>query len=85
MTYRGCGSHSCIVEIHKGMGNNGPCRCADHRGKEEILRLRVEVDRLTRKIERLTHFDCCREKESLQLHVNQLEALLSFTERKNSL
>ena len=43
--YRGCGSHSCIIERPKGIGNNGPCRCADWRGQREIMRLRDEVER----------------------------------------
>ena len=40
----GCGSHSCIINPPKGLGNNGPCRCADWRGQRYITQLTAERD-----------------------------------------
>ena len=40
----GCGSHSCIIKPPEGMGNNGPCRCADWRGQRYIQQLTARAE-----------------------------------------
>ena len=37
----GCGSHSCYVKKPTGMGNNGPCRCAQKSGTANIIMARA--------------------------------------------
>ena len=45
---KGCGSHSCAVSPHVGVGNNGPCRCmvSDYRGQSLVRSMQNRVAEL---------------------------------------
>ena len=63
---RGCGSHSCVIEPPKGLGNNGPCRCPVWKLQAEINRLRAELEQREKDADRLDWLDkyCTRVSDS---------------------